>query len=295
MIFVIGGPTASGKTDLAIQLAKAVRGHIINADAFQVYRGMDIGTNKDLSIFKGIPTHLFDIREPNQSFSVKDYQSLCRPILDQLQKQKIPAILVGGTGLFIKATLYDFVFPEERLTEPSNLATWSDDDLYRYLKSIDPMAALKIHPNNRRRLMRAIAIFQSTGMAKTDHESLQSQTMLYPASIVALDPERQALYDAINARVQRQFERGLVAEVRALSARFGTEIRAFQGIGYKEVLGHLSGMSDVGTAIAEVQMATRRYAKRQWTYFKHQLPTRWFKTPEEALAFLKDQYEHARP
>jgi tRNA dimethylallyltransferase len=277
MIYIIGGPTGTGKTSLATSLAKAWHAPMINADAFQMYQGMDIGTNKDLNSLKGIEHYLFDVISPTDSMTVARYQRDARQLFDVLLKKHPRIILVGGTGLYIKASLYDFSFAQHE-TDPdlSKFETLSNEQLHEYLLTIDPISSQRIHPNNRRRVLRAISILLATGMTKTEQEQKQKKEMLYPATWIGMNPNRDHLYNTIDARVISMFHQGLVSEVQSLINRFGDQHQAFQAIGYKEVIRHLRGDIDLTTTTRLIQQSTRRYAKRQLTYFRHQFPMVWY-------------------
>jgi tRNA dimethylallyltransferase len=283
MIFACVGPTASGKTSLAIELANALHGPIVNADAFQVYRGMNIGTNKDLSLFQGIPHYLFDLVEPKDGYTVAQYQRAFRTLMTQLQPEKNPVIVVGGTGLYLKASLYDFAFEtHEKAVDLSQYLSMDDAQLYAALQAIDAVSAETIHPHNRRRVLRAIEIYLATGKTKSETIATQQKRLLYPVRFIGLNPNRETVYKAINARVLTMVEAGLVDEVSQLLKTTPPEAFAFDAIGYKETIAYLQGVIKKEEWIAKIQQATRRYAKRQWTYFHHQLPVTWFSTIAEA-------------
>jgi tRNA dimethylallyltransferase len=274
---MIGGPTGTGKTSLATTLAKAWHAPLINADAFQMYQGMDIGTNKDLESLKGIEHHLFDVISPTESMTVARYQLEARQLFDFLLKKHRRIILVGGTGLYVKASLFDFSFAQHE-TNPdlSKFDTFSNEKLHEYLITIDPTSSQRIHPNNRRRVLRAIAILLATGKTKTEQEHDQKKEILYPATWIGMNPNRDDLYARIDERVKTMFEKGLVNEVQTLLKRFGEPLQAFQAIGYKEVIRHLKGDINLESTIRLIQQSTRRYAKRQLTYFRHQFPMTWY-------------------
>ena len=277
MIYVIGGPTGTGKTSLATTLAKAWHAPLINADAFQMYKGMDIGTNKDLDSLKGIEHYLFDVVSPTETMTVARYQRESRQLFDLLLKKHSRIILVGGTGLYVKASLYDFSFAQHE-TNPdlSRFETLSNEKLHDYLKTIDLKSSQQIHPNNRRRVLRAIAILLATGKTKTEQEDDQKKEILYPATWIGMNPHRDDLYSHLDARVIAMIERGLVNEVKTLHKDYGDHLQAFQGIGYKEMILHLKGNLDLESTIQLIQQSTRRYAKRQFTYFRHQFPMTWY-------------------
>ncbi len=277
MIYACVGPTGSGKTDLAIMLAKKFHAPIVNADAFQVYKGMDIGTNKQMEQFAGIHTYLFDHIDPVTGYTVAQYQHEFRNLMNVLDPVNNPVIVVGGTGLYIKASLYDFSFKtHEKKVDMTSYQTLDQTQLYNELLRIDPTTAQSIHPHNRRRVMRAIEIFLQTGEAKSVLEAQQEQKLLYPVRFLGLNPPREALYERINERVRLMMDHGLIDEVRHLLTRMPTSTYALRAIGYKESMQYIERHMDLPMTIAMIQQATRRYAKRQWTYFRNQLPVEWF-------------------
>jgi tRNA dimethylallyltransferase len=287
MIYVIGGPTGSGKTSLAIQLAKQWQAPIVNADAFQTYQGMNIGTNKDLHQFQNLTTYMFDTVTPAEGMTVARYQQTVRPLLTTLLKQHARVIMVGGTGLYIKATLYDFAFlPMKPTVDMAKYETWSNEELHAYLAKLDGLTSTKIHPHNRRRVLRAIAICLTTGEKKSEQEAKQTKQLLYPATFIGLKVDRLHLYARVIARVDAMFNQGLVDEVRQLVTQYGNNCQAFQAIGYKEVIGYFTQRYDLATTKTMIKQATTRYVKRQLTYFRHQFPMQWYGSDVEAMASL---------
>ena len=283
MIYLIGGPTGTGKTSLAINLAKTWNAPVINADAFQMYQGMDIGTNKELSRLQGIEHYLFDVISPMQSMSVARYQQEARALFDRLLKQYPRIIVVGGTGLYMKASVFDFTFSQHESTpDLSQFDSLSDEKIHEYLASIDLESSRHIHPNNRRRVLRAIEIHMATGKTKSEQEASQKKEMVYPSLWIGMMPKREELYASIDTRVTQMFKLGLIEEVKGLVARYGSPHRAFQAIGYKEVIQHIKGELDLPTTMALIQQSTRRYAKRQLTYFRHQFPMQWYQDWQHA-------------
>ncbi len=287
MIYVIGGPTGTGKTTLALELAKVWKAPIVNADAFQMYQGMDIGTNKDKERLKNFQTYFFDHVSPKEGMTVARYQKEVRALLLELLPKHPKIIIVGGTGLYIKATLFNFHFADHE-TEPDLTAFEKMDNLklHQYLSDHDHQAAAKIHPENRRRVLRAIAIHLATGRTKTEQEGVQLKEPLFPCRIVAMQAEKKILNQDLDQRVLDMFAKGLVKEVQVLKDKYGDKIHAFQAIGYKETLRYLNGGETLEKTIQTIQTATRRYAKRQITYFRHQLPTQWFPDWQTALKDL---------
>ncbi len=289
MIYVIGGPTGTGKTSLATTLAKAWHAPLINADAFQMYQGMDIGTNKDLASLQGIEHYLFDVISPKETMTVARYQRDARQLFDSLLNKHPRIILVGGTGLYVKASVYDFSFAQHE-TNPdlSKFETMSNEQLHDYLKTVDLTSSQHIHPHNRRRVLRAIAILIATGKTKTDQELNQKKEILYPTTWIGMNPNRDELYARLDARVMTMVNQGLVKEVQTLIQQYGDHLQAFQGIGYKEMIRHLQGEIDLESTIQLIQQSTRRYAKRQLTYFRHQFPMTWYEDwPTAAKQLLR--------
>ena len=292
MIYVIAGPTGSGKTDLALMFAKTTGAQIINADAFQVYRSFDIGTNKvSVSERGNIAHHLLDIVEPDGIYDVATYQLQARDIIDRLNTSHVPTVIVGGTGLYIKAALYDYKFPAEEETNNTQFLQLSDEALYQRLMEVDPVSATKIHAHNRRRVLRALAIYERTGIAKSEHLGDASPNICYDACFVGIDIPRDKLYAQVTTRVDDMVSRGLMEEAESLYNCFGGHIRAFQAIGYKQLVPYFEGRISKDAAIEAIKVATRHYIKRQYTFFHHQLPMKWFLDKHSAMTYLMKEYE----
>ena len=292
MIIVICGPTASGKSKLAIQLAISFNGEIVNGDAYQVYKKLWIGTAKPTEEeLKSAVHHLFDYVEPTFNHSVMEYQKEARAIIDDILSRGKNVIIVGGTGLYQKATLYDYAFNETNVeVDLSDLEHLDNDKLYEYLVSLDSEGAKKIHPNNRKRVLRAITIIRSTGMKKSDIEAMQEHKIIYDdVHFVGLNVDRELLYERINKRVDIMFEEGLLEEVSSLYKEYDFNLNAFKGIGYKEFLPYFNNELSLEETKELIKKNTRNYAKRQFTFFKHQMPTVWCDTVEEAYDFVKDR------
>ena len=290
MIVVICGPTASGKSKLAIRLAKDFNGEIINGDAFQVYKELEIGTAKPTKDELMMATHhLFDYVESTKNHSVMDYQVEARKTINEILSRKKLVVIVGGTGLYQKASLYDYTFTEEKENvDLSDLAPLSNEELYSYLVSLDEKASLKIHPNNRKRVLRAIAIIRQTGCKKSEIEEAQEHKMIYKdVHFVGLNINREELYKKINDRVDSMFEEGLVEEVTSLYEKYDFNNNAFKGIGYKEFIPYFEGKNSLEETKELIKKNTRNYAKRQFTFFKHQMPTIWCDSIEEAYNYVK--------
>lgn len=290
MIYVVCGPTASGKTELAVFLATLLNASIVNADAFQVYKGMDIGTNKNKELIKKYQTHLFDLVTPVQGYTVAQYQLAARQLIEKSIEEKKHLVIVGGSGLYIKATLFDFQFTKhEHQVDMTPYLLMDDEKLHQTLVKIDSDSALKIHQNNRRRVLRAIELYLQTGQKKSTQELMQDKSMQYPVQLVAIERDRDSLYQDINKRVEQLFEQGLLDEVKHLLTLYPKDSRGFEGIGYKEVIEYLEGFNSYQGMIEKIQQVTRNYAKRQYTYFKNQLPVRWFSSIEDVKKTLEHE------
>lgn len=275
-LLVIGGPTASGKTTLAIELAKRLDGEIVSADSMQIYKHMNIGSAKpDEEEKQGVPHHLLDVCEPTENFSLGDYLVLAREAIEDISlRGKLP-VVAGGTGLYINSLINNIELTEEQDTSEirARLTAFAEengsDALFERLREVDPESAERIHPNNIKRVMRALEIFESTGKTMTETLKESKKPPVYNAVQYAINHDREVLYDRINKRVDIMLEQGLVDEVRSLAQMGCTrDNTSMQGIGYKEVLDHLEGKLSLGEMAEEIKQATRRYAKRQITWFK---------------------------
>jgi len=270
MVIVITGPTCVGKTKLSVELAKKLNGEIINADSTQVYKGMDVATAKVTEEEKeGIPHHLFDIKEINEDYSIYDYQKDARKkIEDILSRQKTP-ILVGGTGLYIKAALYNYEFNEEKSHDYSNL---TDDEIYEKLLEVDPNTT--IHKNNRKRIERSLSYYENHQTPMSEKQV--SDELQYHTIFIGLTTDRNDLYERINIRVDKMVEAGLLEEAKTI---FDTNIRSkavMTPIGYKELFPYFEKVKTLEECLEEIKKNSRHYAKRQYTFFNHQLPIKWF-------------------
>lgn len=295
-VLVIIGPTAVGKTALSIKLAKVFNGEIINGDSVQVYRGLDIGSAKiKKEEMDGIPHHLLDILDPSESFSVADFQRLVRQKIHEITSiGKLP-IIVGGTGLYIQAALYDFRFEDPGRNDEftSQYDHLTNEELHELLRRIDPEEAYKTHPNNRRRILRALEIHAHLNKTKTELLVEQQRVPLYDVFIIGLDMERKQLYDRINQRVDKMMQDNLLEEVYSLYKQ-GIKVNA---IGYKEFYDYFEGKKSLTEVIAEIKKNTRRYAKRQFTYFRNKLPVHWFNrenVSDEEIICKVEEWLHKR-
>ncbi|WHY02558.1 tRNA (adenosine(37)-N6)-dimethylallyltransferase MiaA [Neobacillus sp. DY30] len=282
-LLVIIGPTAVGKTKLSIELAKLYNGEIISGDSMQIYRSMDIGTAKiKPEEMEEIPHHLIDIKEPDESFSVAEFQQLVREkITDIASKGKLP-IIVGGTGLYIQSVIYDYQFSEApadeafRLQLEERAKEIGNEALHQELTKVDPESASQIHPNNVRRVIRALEIFHCTGKIMSDYQNNQQPDLLYETALIGLTMEREKLYERINMRVDMMIAEGLLDEVSMLHKQGLRDCQSIQAIGYKEIYDYLDGKVSLEIAVENLKQNSRRYAKRQLTWFRNKMEVKWF-------------------
>lgn len=278
-VIAIVGPTGIGKTSLAIHLAKQFNGEIISGDSMQVYRKMDIGTAKASAQEQSeIKHYLIDIQEYNQPYNVRLFQEKCRNAVQTIaNKNKIP-IICGGTGLYLKAALYDYTFEEDR--EDTDYEAWlkkkENSELVDLLAKEDPKSLEKIHPNNRKRLIRALMIAHS-GTKKSERENQQQHEPIFDVLWIGLRMDREQLNERIDQRVDQMFDQGLVKEVQSLFSKPSSwEYTSFQGIGYKEFKDYFLQTMPLSEVKEQIKIHTRQYAKRQMTWFKNQVPVGWF-------------------
>ncbi len=294
-VIIICGPTATGKSDLALEVAELIDGEIINADSMQLYKGMDIGTAK-LSVDErnGIPHHLLDILTVEEDASVAQYQALARAAVDEIRTRNKAAIIVGGTGLYIKSIIDEMNFPE---TDPelrkkleSEAELLGAAELYSRLRLLDPEAAAAIEPANTRRIIRALEVIEVTGQPYS--ANLPSDTSLrYPDALhIGLAMERSSLAPRIEARVHRMWQSGLVAEVDSLiEAGLLRGSTAQRAIGYAQVIAMRNGEISESKAIEETIVATRQYVRRQETWFKRDPRIQWIGEDQPRLAFINQR------
>ena len=294
-LIIICGPTATGKSDLALEVAEKFNGEIINADSMQLYRGMDIGTAKlTVEERRGIPHHLLDILTVDQDASVAQYQALARAAVDEIRERGKSAIIVGGTGLYIKSIIDEMNFPE---TDPALRKRLEDEaellgtaELYSRLRVLDPKAAASIEPANTRRIIRALEVIEVTGEPYS--ANLPSDTSLrYPDALhFGLAIERANLAPRIEARVHRMFEQGLVEEVQNLiDQRLLEGTTAQRAIGYAQVISFINGNISLEQAIEETIVATRQYVRRQETWFKRDQRIQWINEGQPRLTTIAEQ------
>lgn len=285
-VVAIVGPTASGKTALSIELAKKYNGEIINGDSMQVYKGLDIGTAKITEEeMEGVPHHLLSFLEPTDSFSVADYQKLVREKISEIQARGKLPILVGGSGLYVQAVLYDFQFTDEQVDEEARKAYYAElaklgpEAMHAKLATLDPKTAETIHPNNTRRVIRALEMIELSGVSKASEAQNRGEIPLYNHLIIGLgqNMDREELYDRINRRVDMMMERGLLEEVKGLWQKNIRGVQSIQAIGYKELYDYLDGKCSLEEAVENLKQNSRRYAKRQLTYFRNKMDVQFLR------------------
>ena len=283
-LLVIVGPTAVGKTDIAIEVAHELNGEIISADSMQIYRGMNIGTAKpSLAEQAGIPHHLIDVVDPGEPFSVADYQALARQKIDEITARGRLPILAGGTGLYARAVIdpYNFIPADTDWDLRAKLRQQAREAglqaLYQWLAEVDPIAAERIHANDERRIIRALEVYQTTGQPLSFWEQQTDKLdPFYDLIMIGLNRPREELYERINLRVDMMVEQGLLAEAQDLLAKgLDDNFIASQAIGYKEFFAYLGGEESLGEAMDKLKQGTRRYAKRQLTWFRADPRVRW--------------------
>ena len=288
MIIVITGPTAVGKTKLSIELAKKLNGEIINADSTQIFKELDVATAKVTKVEKeNIIHHLIDIKNIKEDYTVYDYQKDCRKkIKEILSKNKTP-ILVGGTGLYIKAALYDYKFNEENIK--NDYSKYTNDELYEKLLKLNPNT--EIHKNNRKRIERELDKYSNNNFSQE-----KTNKLLYDVKFIGLTTDRETLYKRINERVDIMLKNGLLEEAKKI---YETNIRTkavLTPIGYKELFDYFDNKCTLNEAIDLIKQKSRRYAKRQYTWNKHQFELKWFdvdfnnfdNTINEVLKYIKE-------
>lgn len=288
-LIILTGPTAVGKTSLSIRLAKAVQGEIISADSMQVYRHMDIGSAKITpEEMEGVPHHLIDCLDPEEEFNVVRFQQMAKEAMDGIYSRGHIPILVGGTGFYIQAVIGDIDFTEhgEENTYRKQLEEKAKEEgaevLHQMLETVDPEAAKAIHPNNVKRVIRALEYFQQTGQPISQHNEEQRQKESpYQVAYFVLNDERSHLYERINQRIDEMIQNGLIREVEELKER-GCHLGmvSMQGLGYKEILQYLEGNWTLEEAVYILKRDTRHFAKRQITWFKREKQVEWFQKQE---------------
>lgn len=270
-IIVICGPTASGKTGLGIELANKINGEIISCDSMQIYKDMDIGTAKPTEEERKMAKHyLVDFVKPNERYSVSNFKKDAEEIIKEILNKGKQPILVGGTGLYINSLIYNIVYKEEKidLKFRKELENKELEELYKEACKIDLEAMKKISPNDRKRITRILEIYHSTGKTKTELEKESRHELEYEYKIFVLSMDRDILYERINKRVDMMIEAGLIDEVKNILGKYKEFPTAMQGLGYKEVVEYLENKISKEEMIEKIKQESRRYAKRQLTWFR---------------------------
>jgi len=283
-LIILTGPTASGKTALSVELAKRIGGEIISADSMQVYRHMDVGSAKVTEEeMDGVPHHLIDVLDPQESFNVVTFQELAKDAMKKIYDNGHIPIIAGGTGFYIQALLYDINFTDndgdmEYRHQLETLANEQGADmLHAMLREVDPSSAEAIHANNVKRVIRALEFYKKTGQRISDHnEEERQKESPYNFAYYVLNMDRATLYNRIDLRVDKMLECGLVEEVKNLKSMGCTrDLVSMQGLGYKEILDYLNGELSLEEAVYILKRDTRHFAKRQLTWFKREKEVTW--------------------
>ena len=305
-LVILTGPTAVGKTALSIRLAKEIGGEIISADSMQVYKGMDIGSAKIRpEEMQGVPHYLIDELDPDEEFHVVRFQQMAKTYLQQIwQRGHIP-IIVGGTGFYIQALLYDIDFTENKnddayRQEMEQLAAEKGAEyLHQMLAELDPRSAQDIHANNVKRVIRALEFYHETGQKISEHNEKERQKISpYNFAYFVLNDDRSRLYQRIDQRIDIMLEEGLVEEVKRLKVKgYTRDMVSMQGLGYKEILDYLAGEISLDEAVYRIKRDTRHFAKRQITWFKRERDVIWLAKEEfhyqddQLLQYIKEQLQ----
>lgn len=291
-IIAIAGPTAVGKTAVAINLAERLGGEIISADSVQVYRHLDIGTAKpSAKEQRRVRHHLIDICEPDENYTVADYQRDARRVIAELWGKNVQPILVGGSGLYLRAVLQNYAFSAAAADEKTREALWDmarrlgSAFLHERLRQVDPKSAERIHPNDAKRIIRALEVYEASGQPLSLQVEKTMQTPKEKTYLFGLNMPREELYRRIEERVDLMMEAGLVNEVQEILAKgYSPDCKALQSLGYRQIVDYLAGRCDLETAVENIKRETRRFAKRQLTWFRREKSIIWVdvkKTPEE--------------
>lgn len=288
-LIIITGPTAVGKTSLSIPLARQIGGEIISADSMQVYKEMDIGTAKiKTEEMEGVPHHLIDVLYPDEEFHVVRFQQMAKKAMEQIYQNGNIPIVVGGTGFYIQALLYDIDFSKEeqatefRLQMERYAREYGNEALHKKLELVDPISAQKIHANNVKRVIRALEYYKQQKSPISEHNEIQAQKESpYDFLYFVLEHDREVLYDRINRRVDQMIEEGLLLEVESLVKKgYAKELVSMQGIGYKEFFPYFEGQCSLEDVIYKIKLDTRHFAKRQLTWFKREKDVIWLSKKE---------------
>ena len=277
-----------GKSETALAVAKAFNAEIVNGDAFQCYKEMEIGVAKPpKEYFDEIPHHLFSFVDVNHDYSIAEYQENLRNKINELLSIRKNVVIVGGSGLYIRSALYDYEFAKESGIDMTKYQKMTNAELHDVLEEIDPKEAEKIHMNNRKRVLRAIEIYLNQGKSKSEVIDSQEHKLVFDAKFYVRNMDREVLYDLINKRVDKMMESGLLNEVKKIVEKYGEDCKSLQAIGYKELIPVLHGESSLEEGVELVKKNSRNYAKRQVTYIKHQFPVNFYENTQDLLEILK--------
>lgn len=298
-LIVLVGPTAVGKTEFSIELAKKVNGEIISGDSMQVYKQMDIGTAKiTQDQMSGIPHHMIDILEPDENFSAYEFKNRAQRLIKEITARGHVPIIAGGTGLYIQSLIYNYDFEDETISEQksleieaklSELDQLSNEELHQYLASFDEASAQDIHPNNRKRVRRAIQYYLKTKKLLSSRKKVQQFTENYDTLLLGIEMSRDILYQRINKRVDIMLERGLVSEVQQLVDNGYETSQSMQAIGYKEIVPVIKQELSLDEATEKLKQHSRNYAKRQMTWFKNKLDVLWLDREKMSLSLMLEE------
>lgn len=279
---VIVGPTGVGKTDLSIQISKRFSSEIVSADSRQIYRFMDIGTSKpSQEILKEYPHHFIDILSPDENYSAGQFGKEAREVVEQIFKRGNTPLIVGGSGLYIKAVLEGFFgddFKDDLIRKQlqEKLNEIGAENLFNELQKVDPQGAEQIHPNNTKRILRSLEVYYITGKPISEIQKSQSDPANFNWIKLGFSRQREQLYEKINRRVEKMFKEGLVEEVQGLLKKgYSPELNSLNSVGYNEVIGYLNGKINLEDTIELIKQNTRNYAKRQLTWFRKETDVNW--------------------
>ena len=291
-VLVIVGPTGVGKSSFAVECAKKYNGEIISGDSIQVYKGLDIGSAKIKENEKdNINHYLIDIKEPTDNYSVKEFQDLARIKIQEIQNNNKLPIICGGTGLYIKALLYDYYFYEED-EKDNQYEGLSNEEIYKRIEKIDPESLENIHINNRKRLVRALNIIEKHQTNITEIKQSQEHKLLYDAKIIGLTKPKEIINSMVDKRVDQMINEGLLDEIKSLLNKGVTfDNQSMQAIGYKEFKDYFNKTKTKEECINDVKTHTHQFIKRQYTWFKNQMNVEWYDNKEDALISINKWYE----
>ena len=280
-----------GKSETALEVARNFNAEIVNGDAFQIYKEMNIGVAKPpKEYFSIVRHHLFSFVDVNHEYSIAEYQRDLRNTVDEILSRGKNVVIVGGSGLYIRSALYDYEFSNESKVDMSIYENMTNEELHKELEKIDVDQAKIIHMNNRKRVLRAIEIYKSQGKTKSEIIQEQKHKLIYNAKFFVRNMDRTILYSLIDKRVDKMIDDGLLEEVRVIFDKYGKNCKALQAIGYKELIPVIEGEYSLDEGINLVKKNSRNYAKRQVTFIKHQFPVDFYENTQELLGILKNEW-----